>query len=317
MVERRISRRMMMAGTGFGIALIPLLHACRTQHVASEPQVQAREPQVQTSLTTAQAHLQAIERSLGGRLGVAALDTARGTVLEHRADERFPLCSTFKLVLAAAVLARVDRGEERLDRLLAYGEADLLDHAPVCREHVQQGQLSVGELSAASVGQSDNTAANLLLNTVGGPAGVTAFLRSLGDQVTRLDRTEPTLNLASDPLDTTTPAAMLRSMRTLLVGTTLSAASRQQLADWLVASTTGATKIRAGIPPTWKAGDKTGTCDRGTINDLAILWPPFEGAPRPRAPILIAAYSVGSETNPEVRNAALAEVGRVVAAAFE
>lgn len=253
-----------------------------------------------------------IEAGVGGRLGVATLDTATAERLTHRADERFPMCSTFKWLLAAQVLARVDAGEEALDRVVRFGPAEVLEYAPVAREHVETGELTVSDLCAAAVQVSDNTAANLLLATVGGPDGFTTFLRTLGDRVTRLDRREPELNEAApgDPRDTTTPAAMLEDLRTVLLGDVLSPASRELLVGWLVTSTTGRTRLRAGLPADWRVGDKTGTCGRGYANDVAIAWPPG------RPPILIAAYLAEAEASFEDCNAALAEVARRVAGSF-
>ncbi|MFN8095793.1 MAG: class A beta-lactamase [Vicinamibacteria bacterium] len=253
--------------------------------------------------------LAALEKRIGGRLGVVALDTGSGRRLEYRADERFAMCSTFKLLLAAAVLKRVDAGRESLDRRIAYGATDLLEYAPVTRERVADGGMSVAALCRASVEVSDNTAANLLLGTLGGPEGLTRFARSLGDEATRLDRLEPMLNAnePGDPRDTTTPTAMAETVRKLLLGDTLSAASRARLESWLVASPTGARRLRAGFPADWRAGDKTGTGANGATNDLAIAWPPG------RAPIVVAAYLGESKAPLAEREAALAEVGRLVA----
>jgi beta-lactamase class A len=252
--------------------------------------------------------LRALEARIGGRLGVAAIDTGSGRRVAYRDDERFPMCSTFKSLLAAHVLARVDAGHEYLDRVIPYGPADLLDYAPVTRAHVAEGGMTVEALSAAAVEESDNTAANLLLATTGGPAGLTRYLRSIGDPVTRLDRLEPTLNSAEpgDDRDTTTPAAMLSDMRVVLLGTTLTQSSRDRLVSWLVAGTTGATKLRAGLPTGWRVGDKTGTGAHGSNNDVAAAWP------QGRAPTFIAAYSVGSSATQAERDAALADVARVV-----
>ena len=193
----------------------------------------------------------AIEGSIGGRVGVAAFDTGSGKRIEHRANERFSMCSTFKLLASAAVLHRVDRGKEQLDRRVRYSQSELLAYAPICEQHVQAG-MTVGELCAAAVEYSDNTAANLLLASLGGPTGFTHFARSLGDNVTRLDRNEPALNTAipGDPRDTTSPSAMLADMRAVLLGTMLTPPSRKTLQDWLIANTTGAAKIRAGVPAT-------------------------------------------------------------------
>ena len=243
---------------------------------------------------------------------MAVLDTGSGRRLDHRGRERFPLCSTFKVLLAGAVLARVERGQERLDRPIPYTKTDLLEYAPITTARVAEGRLTVETLCAAAVEASDNTAANLLLQTLGGPTGMTAFVRSLGDPVTRLDRTEPALNsaLPGDPRDTTTPAAMVASLKALLLDGSLTPGSVQRLEGWMRGCTTGGARLRAGLPADWTVGDKTGTGRRGTANDVAILRPPG------RAPILVAAYLTGSRAPAKDREAALAEVGRLVAAAF-
>ncbi|WP_433932672.1 class A beta-lactamase [Sorangium cellulosum] len=254
-----------------------------------------------------------IEAQLGGRLGVAALDTANGARIGHRAAERFAMCSTFKAILAASLLARVDKGQLALDHRVTYREADLLEHAPVTRARLAEGSLTVEELCAAAVETSDNTAANLLLAQIGGPAGLTAYLRSLGDQVTRLDRDEPTMsaNLPGDPRDTTTPDAMTDTYRAILVGDrALRQASRARLTAWMVRSTTGLARLRAGLPGDWVVGDKTGTGANGAANDVAVAWPPS------RAPIVIACFVDAPAASAEARNAAHAEVARLVAATF-
>jgi beta-lactamase class A len=254
--------------------------------------------------------LAALERRHGGRLGVAILDVDSGRRINHRGEQRFPMCSTFKLLAAALVLARVDRGDERLDRRVVFGKEALVTYSPVTGKHVGAPGMTMAELCDAAVTLSDNTAGNLLLASFGGPAGLTAFVRTLGDRMTRLDRIEPELNEAipGDPRDTTTPASMLSDLRALLLGDALSAASRAQLTAWLVASTTGGQRLRAGVPGDWRAGDKTGTGGRGVANDVAIFWPPGRG------PLLVTAYYAESVATPEQRNAVLADVGRIVAA---
>lgn len=254
----------------------------------------------------------AVESANGGRIGVAAMNMANGERLGYRAEERFAMCSTFKLILVAAVLARVDAGNENLERKIRYGVADLEEYAPIARKHLQDGAMSIAALSAAALQYSDNTAANLLLASIGGPEGFTRFVRSLGDQVTRLDRNEPSLNtnLAGDVRDTTTPVAMLATMRKLLVGDALAAASKEQLVRWLIGNTTGDAKLRAGLGAEWKVGDKTGSGSRGASNDVAIAWPP--GKP----PVLIAVYYSESSVPPEQRSAVIAEAGRAVREEF-
>jgi beta-lactamase class A len=260
---------------------------------------------------SAEEKIAAIEKGIGARLGVAALDTGTGRRIGHRADERFAMCSTFKLLLAGCILSRVDAGNEQLSRRISYTKKDLLEYAPLTGKpsNLQTGSMTIADLCAAAVELSDNTAANLLLAQVGGPAGLTGFIRSLGNQVTRLDRTEPELNTAlpGDPRDTTSPDAMVDSMEKLLVRNALSVRSQTQLADWLQQSTTGAHRLRAGIPKSWRSGDKTGTGERGAIGDTGIFWPPQ------RKPILIAAYVMeGNATQPQ-REQAIASVGRVIA----
>jgi beta-lactamase class A len=266
-----------------------------------------------TGAGSAEKSISRLESRLGGRLGVAALDTSTGRRVEHRALERFPMCSTFKLLLAAAILVRIDAGKERLDRPVPYGKDDLLGYAPVTGPHVQQGHMTVSALCAAAIEYSDNTAANLLLKVLGGPPQVTRYARSLGDSVTRLDRNEPSLNTAipGDDRDTTSPSAMLHDMQKLLLEQkALSPNSRKQLEEWLIADVTGAMKLRAGLPSAWRIGDKTGSGRNGANNDIAVCWRPN------RKPILIAVYSVGSHMSDADRDGALAEVGRIVAAEF-
>ena len=252
-----------------------------------------------------------IEKEARGRLGVAVLDTQSGMQSGYRENERFPMCSTFKLLAAAAILRRVDEGSERLDRRRRFDAKDLVVYSPVTEKHTADG-MTLAELCDAAVTLSDNTAGNLLLGALGGPAGITAFARLLGDPVTQLDRIEPELNEAKpgDPRDTTSPAAMTANLRALLVGDALSAASRAQLTAWLAANKTGDTRLRARLLAGWRVGDKTGTGGNGSNNDVGVLWPPG------RAPILVSAYLTETAVPPEQRNAAIAAVGQAVAQAL-
>ncbi|MDQ2101184.1 class A beta-lactamase [Azospirillum isscasi] len=255
----------------------------------------------------------ALETRSGGRLGVAVLDTGTGQRFGRRADERFPMCSTFKFLLAGAILKRVDEGRERLDRRVPVTRADLVPHAPFAETRLDGPPPTVAELCEATMTLSDNVAANLLLPAVDGPAGLTAFLRTLGDAQTRLDRNEPSLNSAipGDPRDTTTPAAMVHSMERLMLGDALAPASRERLIAWMVANRTGDKRLRAGLPKGWRVGDKTGTGVRGTANDIAIVWP--EG----RAPLLIASYLTQTADGFKERDAIHAGVARAVADALD
>jgi beta-lactamase class A len=251
----------------------------------------------------------ALEALHGGRLGVSVLNTATGDSMSYRANERFPMCSTFKLLAVAAVLHKVDQDNERLDRWIPYGQKDLLDHAPVTRANVAKGGLTLHDLCEAAIEIGDNTAANLILASLGGPAAATAYVRSLGDAVTRIDRTEPTANtcIPGDPRDTTTPAAMAANLHKLTQdGDALTAGSQDLLMAWLYNCQTAAARIPAGLPPGWKSGDKTGSGDNGTANDIAIL---NYGS---RAPIFVAAYYTGSKTPGSEIDGVLAEVGQIV-----
>ena len=251
-----------------------------------------------------------LERESGNRIGVSAIDTGSGRRLRHRPAERFAMCSTFKLPATAAILSRVDAGRERLDRLVRVDKADVVGWAPVTEKHIGQ-DLPLATLCEAAMTLSDNGAANLMLNALGGPPGVTAYARALGDPVTRLDRRELALNTVGpgDPRDTTTPDAMVADLQKLTLGAALSPASRQRLVGWLVANQTGDECLRAGLPKGWRVGDKTGTGPTGgAVNDVAICWPPG------RAPILIAAYTDGGRGEAQVRRRTLVAIARIVAA---
>jgi beta-lactamase class A len=245
-------------------------------------------------------------------VGVYALDPASGKDLAHRADERFAMCSTFKWVLAATVLERVDRGELALSQTVSYDAGDVLEYAPATRAHLAEGSMTVAALAEAAVSVSDNTAANLLLDLVGGTAGFTSFVRRLGDEVTRLDRNEPTLNtnLPGDGRDTTSPRAMVGLLGRIVLGDLLSSASRERLIAWLLGCKTCDQRLRAGFPPGWRVADKTGSGNRGAINDVGVAWPPSG------SPLVIAAYLSGSDASLETLSAAHAQIARIVSRAL-
>jgi beta-lactamase class A len=251
-----------------------------------------------------------VERRLTARLGAFILDTELGRQWRHRPTERFPMCSTFKVLAAGAVLTRVDEGREHLDRLVRFEIGDVVSYSPVTKARTGSG-MTLAELCEAALTQSDNTAGNLLLKSTGGPAGLTAFARTLGDSETRLDRWETELNEAKpgDPRDTTTPEAMAVNLRALAIGSALSVRSRDQLVAWLVANKTGDAKLRAGLPKDWRVGDKTGGGDQGTMNDIAVLWPPG------RKPVIATLYMTETTASFDDRNAAFAEIARAIAAA--
>ena len=188
----------------------------------------------------------AYERETGGRAGLYAENLSTGRKIDWRAEERFVMCSTFKASLAAFVLARVDRGEEHLDAMAPFADKDLQPYAPIAKQHLARREMSVAEMCAGAVELSDNTCANLLLARSGGPAALTAFWKSNGDTVTRLDHYEPELNWSKpgDPHDTTTPAAMAGNLQRFVIGKVLSQESREHLIGWMLGCKTGDNRLR-------------------------------------------------------------------------
>lgn len=264
-------------------------------------------------LPTSDARLQAIEARVGGRVGVAAWNTGTNAWLVHRADERFAMCSMFKWLLAAQMLWIDEHNAGFREEPMRFNAADIVGHSPVVQANLARGVMSVEELCRAALVESDNAAANLLLVPAMGPAGFTRFLSENADPITRLDRTEPSLNenLPGDERDTTTPRAMAQTMQHfLLTDAVLNASSRETLTNWLMECRTGLRRLRGGFPNDWRAGDKTGTSVDGhnATTDVAIAWPPG------KAPIIVACFLSDSIVGLDARNAAHAEVGRMVAA---
>lgn len=305
--------RRMLVRTAFLLVAVASLSSC-----AASPRA---------SLDSLPQDLAALERTRGGRLGVAVLDTADGSVRGHRLDERFALCSTFKLSLAAMCLERAARGGRALTERVRVEARDVLSHAPVTKAVVEAaaargatfGEATVGELAEAAQVRSDGSAANLLLRDVGGLSVFNAFLRAHGDAVTRLDRFEPEMNdvRPGDERDTTSPRAMA-SLVARLLGGGLAPAARTTLRQWMLATATGADRVRAGLPPEWPAGDKTGTGGGGDVtvkcNDVVWIEPPG------RAPLVVAVYydsGVVADWPSEADEGVLAEVGRLVAHAVD
>ncbi|MCE1239490.1 MAG: class A beta-lactamase [Azonexaceae bacterium] len=251
--------------------------------------------------------LAGLEKKAGGRLGVFAQDTGRPAHIAWRADERFALCSTFKLLLCGAILQRAAGDDGLPARRIGYAAQDLVAWSPITEKTVGQG-LSVAELCAAALQYSDNTAANLLLRELGGPAALNAFAQGIGNLSFRLDRWETDLNSAipGDPRDTATPADMAHSLNALCLGDALPAAQRRQLNDWLLGNTTGGKRIRAALPEGWQAGDKTGSGDYGSANDIAVLWPPHG------APLVLAIYYTQEREKAPWRDEVIADATRIV-----
>jgi beta-lactamase class A len=271
----------------FGAAGALLLPGC----------AQARPERVDLS-----ARLAAIEKAGGGRLGAYVLDTGSGRSLGWRADERFAMCSTFKLSLAALALRDEQVGRIRLDEPIAFSRADLLPNSPETEKRVGEGHMSVAELSEAAQLYSDNAAANLLLRRLGGPSALTRFWRELGDTRTRLDRFEPELNRVApgETHDTTTPETMARSVARFAAGDVLTPPNRARLGEWMERTATGTKRIRAALPAGWRGGDKTGTASykglASKLNDIAVLHPPGGGAP-----LVVTAYYESSDSSGTLR----------------
>jgi len=260
-----------------------------------------------TAQEQAQPTFESYERETGGKIGVYAENFSTGAKITWRADERFVMCSTFKASLAACVLTRVDRGEDHLDQMISYGRKDLFDYAPVAKQNLAKGAMSVVKMCQAAVELSDNTCANQLLARIGGPAALTAFWRSTGDAITRLDHYELELNRSppGDPHDTTTPAAMAGNLRRFALGAVLSPASREHLTGWMLDCKTGDNRLRGGLPKDWKIGDKTGNNGKDASGDIAVVWP------RPNTPAVICAYTQGGTPTAAQLEAVFAAIGRL------
>lgn len=252
--------------------------------------------------SSVQQKLEALEKSTGGRLGVALINTADDSQIVYRADERFAMCSTSKVMAAAAVLKQSESDKTLLNQRVEIKKSDLINYNPIAEKHVN-GTMTLAELSAAALQYSDNTAMNKLIAHLGGPDKVTAFARSLGDETFRLDRTEPTLNTAipGDPRDTTTPLAMAQTL-----GKALAETQRAQLVTWLKGNTTGSASIQAGLPTSWVVGDKTGSGDYGTTNDIAVIWP------EDHAPLILVTYFTQPDQKAESRRDVLAAAAKIV-----
>jgi beta-lactamase class A len=253
----------------------------------------------------------ALEKDLDGRLGIYAIDTGTGREFKYRADEAFAFCSTFKMVVASAILHKSITQPDLLAKRIRFSKTDMVPHAPITEKHLDDG-MTVWELCDATMRYSDNPAAKLLMKELGGPAAVTEYARSIGDQTFRLDRWETELNSAipGDMRDTTTPFAMAQTLRKLALGDGLPPAQQKQLVAWLVGNTTGGNRMRAGLPKDWTVGDRTGAGAYGSNNDIAIIWPPG------RAPVVAAMYSVRKQEKIDSRPDILAAAARLIAAAL-
>ncbi|GDY31339.1 class A beta-lactamase [Gandjariella thermophila] len=304
---QRLRRRTVLSGglVGLGAALAGCASASPPGGTPSRPAAPS------SPASAAEAELSRLEATFGGRLGICAVDTGSGASVRHRAGERFLMCSTFKALAVSAILRRRQQQPGLLDTVIRYDRSQLLPYAPVTSQHVAEG-MTVSALCQAAITYSDNTAANLLLQVLGGPPAVTAFARTLGDQLTRLDRTEPDLNVtaAGDQRDTSTPAQMAADLRVLALGDGLDPAGRDLLVGWLKANTTGGRSIRAGLPAGWQVGDKTGSGAQGETNDIAVVWPPNH------APLVIAVYTAPADPKSTAGYATVARAATIVANAL-
>lgn len=253
------------------------------------------------------------ESTLQARVGVAVIDTASGQAWHHRGEERFPLTSTYKAFACAAVLARSDERKLDLGLAVPIDRTALVAYSPVTGKVPDGGTLSVRDLCKAAVSVSDNTAANLALDAIGGAPTATAFMRSIGDPQTRLDRREPDLNQATpgDPRDTTTPMSAARSLRSLLLGDVLSAPSREQLTQWMLDDQVAHDLLRAGLPENWRIADKSGAGGHGSRSIIAIAWPPA------RSPVVLAVYITQTQAPMKASDQAVARIGAAVAKALQ
>ncbi|PXY29135.1 class A beta-lactamase [Prauserella coralliicola] len=272
---------------------------------SGEPPARQSSASSAPAAATAEREFGELEQRFDARLGVYAVDTGTGREISHRADARFAYCSTFKALATAALLS--ERTIAELDEVVPYTVDDLVTFSPVTEKHAGPG-LPLRELMDAAVRYSDNTAGNLLLRELGGPKGLQAALREVGDHTTHVDRFEPELNEATpgDIRDTSTPRALATTLRAYALGDALTADKRAILIDMLRRNLTGDELVRAGVPDGWVVGDKTGTGGYGTRNDIAVVWPPD------RAPIVIAIMSSRAEQEAEPDNALLAEATKTV-----
>ncbi|KRQ22808.1 MULTISPECIES: MAB family class A beta-lactamase [Mycobacteroides] len=262
-----------------------------------------------TESRTSPSELASLEKDFGGRVGVFALDTGSGATLGHRADERFLMCSTVKTFIVSAILHRRLSEPGLLDKRIQYAQSDLMEWAPITSQHVAEG-MTVSELCDATLRYSDNTGANLLIAQLGGPKQTEKFVRSLGDNVSRMDRTEDQLNVPDGDLDTSTPQQLVTNLRRLVLDEGLDAQGRDLLTDWLKRNTTGDQSIRAGVPTGWTVGDKTGSGFKGETNDIAVIWPTG------RAPIVVAVLTVPDDPKSTQGKPTIAAATRIALKAF-
>lgn len=285
-------------------ATLAPLAACSTTGAADTPAPSA-SPTASASAAATDADFARLEEDFDARLGVYALDTGSGEAVEYRADDRFAYCSTFKVPLFGAVLEQTT--PEEMEKVVTYTEDDLVNWNPITEQHLDTG-MSLHDLGDAALRHSDNTAANLLLEELGGPEALDAALEEIGDDVTSVDRIEPALNEAApgDERDTSTPRAMATTLEAFTLGGVLSEDDSEILTEMMRGNTTGDDLIRAGVPDDWEVGDRTGAGGYGTRNAIAVVWPPEDD------PIVLAVFSSRDQEDAEYDDALIAEAAGVV-----
>ncbi|WP_394542023.1 class A beta-lactamase [Pantoea sp. SGAir0418] len=286
--KRRISGIVLLAATGYSLSA----------HASFDQQ-------------TLQKQIEMLENKSGGKLGLTAVDTSDGMTYSWRGDERFPMCSTSKVMVVAAILKKSESNNNLLTKKITINDGDMVNYNPVTSKYIGSS-MTITELSKAALQYSDNAAMNKLLSFLGGPRQATQFARTIGDKAYRLDRNEPSLNTAvpGDSRDTTTPSAMAETLNKLIFGTALKKEQKAKLTEWMKGNTTGLNSIKAGLPDEWAVADKTGSGDYGTTNDIAVIWP------KNHAPVILTTYFTQPKKNASARKDVLASAAKLIAEAI-
>ena len=260
---------------------------------------------------TLQKKIEMLENKSGGKLGLTIVDTSDGTTYSWRGDEKFPLCSTSKVMVVAAILKKSESDTNLLAKKITINKSDMVNYNPITSKYIDSS-MTITELSKAALQYSDNAAMNKLLSYLGGPRYATQFARTIGDKAYRLDRNEPGLNTAipGDSRDTTTPSAMADTLNKLILGTALKKEQKAKLTEWMKGNTTGLNSIKAGLPAEWTVADKTGSGDYGTTNDIAVIWP------KNHAPVILTTYFTQPEKDASARKDVLASAAKLIAEAI-
>ena len=260
---------------------------------------------------TLQKKIEMLENKSGGKLGLTVVDTSDGTTYSWRGDEKFPLCSTSKVMVVAAILKKSESNTNLLAKKITINKSDIANYNPITSKYIDSS-MTITELSKAALQYSDNAAMNKLLSYLGGPRYATQFARTIGDKAYRLDRNEPGLNTAipGDSRDTTTPSAMAETLNKLILGNALKKEQKAKLTEWMKGNTTGLNSIKAGLPAEWIVADKTGSGDYGTTNDVAVIWP------KNHAPVILTTYFTQPEKDASARKDVLASAAKLIAEAI-